>query len=92
MGLVKTFQHDDPLQLRAVEIPEGDLRFQAIAIIEEFLMMGASGPDLVKMFNDPFYSGLTYLTRRLGEQTIRKLVDESVERTPSVRVHVTEHS
>ncbi len=76
--MTKTLEHDDPFQLNAVEIPDGDLELQARVIIEEFLRMGQSREELIRMFDDPFYGGTHQLTRALGQQRIIDLINAVV--------------
>lgn len=79
MGMVKEFEHSDPLELKGIEISGGDIEFQAKAMIGEFIAMGTSKEDLIRMFNDPFYAGIYHLTQLLGEDKIIDLINECLE-------------
>ena len=76
--MTKALEHDDPFQLNAVEIPGGDLGVQARIIIEEFLRIGHTREDLLRIFDDPFYRGTHQLTRVLGQQRIINLINTVV--------------
>lgn len=76
--MTKALEHDDPFQLNAVEIPGGDLGIQARVIIEEYLRIGHTREDLLRLFDDPFYVGTYQLTRALGQQRIIDLINTVV--------------
>jgi hypothetical protein len=75
-GKEKEFEHDDPMELRAIALPGGDAEMQARAFIEEFLFMGMSKQELVDIFKNPFYSGAHRLYQKFGEDKIIALIDD----------------
>jgi hypothetical protein len=70
---MKEFEDDDPMELEAVVIPDGDLEEQARFMMEEFLGMGMPKEDVLDLFRNPFYLGTHRLYRMLGEEKIRRL-------------------
>lgn len=86
----KDFDHDDPFELKAIEVAGGDPQSQAKIFIEEFLMLDKSKEKLIQMFNDPFFTGMYHLTMILGKETIHQLIDESLKNTYSIRYNVSE--
>jgi len=75
-GRDKEFEHDDPMELRAVAMPGGDEEMQARAFIEEFLFMGMSKSELVEIFKNPFYAGAYRLYEKYGEEKIITLIND----------------
>lgn len=75
-GKEKDFEHDDPMELRAIEMPGGDEAMQAQAFIEEFLFMGMSKTELTGIFKNPFYAGAYRLYEKLGEKKIESMIDQ----------------
>ncbi len=71
---MKEFEDDDPMELAAVAIPDGDPEEQARSIMEEFLSMGMSKENVIGLFRDPFYQGTHRLYRKLGEERIARLI------------------
>lgn len=86
--MVKRYNPEDPFELRGTGIPEGDTEYQARSIIEEFLWSGMSEAEVLKLFEDPFYSGTFLLTQRLGRKTILRILKESRDAVPSFKVRV----
>ena len=74
MSNVKDFEHDDPMELRAVPVPDGDTEMQATVFIEEFLMMGVPKEELIGIFKNPFYDGAYRLYQNLGEGKIQSFI------------------
>lgn len=74
MSHEKKFEHDDPMELEAVWIPDGDLEAQARSFIMEFLAMGFSTTRLLELFHDPFYMGPNAILNKLGEQRVREII------------------
>lgn len=77
--MVKRFEQEDPLELRGVEIPAGNLEHQARVIMEEYLMMGTPREQVLHLFENPFFSGTHDLFRRLGRERIVRLLEETWE-------------
>jgi hypothetical protein len=75
-GKEKDFEHDDPMELRAVAMPGGSEEAQARAFIEEFLFLGTTKSELIEIFKNPFYSGAFLLYEKFGEEKIVSLIDE----------------
>lgn len=77
--MVKPFEPEDPLELKGVEIPAGDLDLQARIIMEEFFMMGMPPDQVLHLFENPFFSGTHTLFQKLGGDRIVRLVEETWE-------------
>lgn len=71
---MKEFEDDDPMELRAVSLPAGDIVQQASCVIEEFVSIGMSEDELMKLFQSPFYTGTFRMYQELGEHKIRQLI------------------
>ena len=74
------FEHDDPMELVGVALPDGDPDELAGAIVEEFLRMGLSDPELLGLFHDPFYAGPHAIWRSRGEAYVLGLIERGRER------------
>ena len=74
------FDEDDPMELVAVALPDGDPDEMACAIVEEFIRMGVSDQELLHLFHDPFYAGPHAIWRNRGEAYVQQLIDSSRER------------
>ena len=83
MGMVKEFEHDDPLVLRPAEAPGGDPVVQAKTYVEELIMAGVSMGQIIQMFHAPSYIGTHHLTRLLGSDRIMSIIEETAKETPS---------
>ena len=88
----KEFDHDDPFELKAMEIPGGDLEFQVRAFIDEFSSLGKSKDELIGMFNDRFYAGMYHLTVTLGIEKIIEIIDEEYKQMRSIHYKVSEQT
>ncbi|MFQ6616540.1 MAG: hypothetical protein ACE5HZ_07195 [Fidelibacterota bacterium] len=75
--MVKRFEPEDPLELRGIEVPSGDLENQARVIMEEFFMMGMPRDEVLHLFENPFFSGTHNLFQRLGRERTVRLLDET---------------
>ena len=71
---MKEFENDDPMELQAIVMPEGDLEAQARFIIEEFSSMGMPEQNILELFRNPFYTGTHRLYQHLGEKEIAELI------------------
>jgi hypothetical protein len=72
---------DDPQVLVGVSLP-GDEKTtleMAEAFADEFAQLGTGSEEILAMFRSPFYAGAHRAYTVLGELTLRRLIDESVE-------------
>ncbi len=77
----------DPHELVGVSIP-GDLdstRQMAATFADEFAALGFTGERLLEMFRRPRYAGAHRAYRMLGEEEVRRIIDESLELWGRVR-------
>lgn len=78
-GRNKDFEHDDPMELRAVAMPGGNEEAQARAFIEEFLFTGMSKSELIEIFKNPFYAGAYRLYEKYGEEKIVSIINNYID-------------
>jgi len=71
---MKEFEDDDPMELQAISIPEGDPQVQATAFAEEFLSMGLPKENVLELFRNPFYTGTYRLWVKLGDEKICQII------------------
>ena len=77
--MVKDYDKEDPFEMKAIEIPGGNIVHQAQVMSEEFRDMGTAQDELMKMFADPFYGGLFMAYSQLGKESIEKIVGQIYE-------------
>jgi hypothetical protein len=61
-------------------------RATAEQFAEEFARVGYSAPQILGLFNNPFFSGAHAALLALGEDAIRTIVVKAVVRWPAVRI------
>ena len=72
--MVKNYDKEDPFEMKAMEIPGGNIVHQAQVMSEEFRDMGTTEDELLNMFSNPFYGGLYMAYVQLGRETVEKIV------------------
>ncbi len=72
--MVKDYDKEDPFEMKAIEIPGGNIVHQAQVMSEEFRDMGTTEDELLNMFSNPFYGGLYMAYVQLGRETVEKIV------------------
>ena len=77
--MVKDYDKEDPFEMKAIEIPGGNIVHQAQVMSEEFRDMGTAQDELMKMFADPFYGGLYMTYVQLGKEAVKKIVYQVYE-------------
>ncbi len=77
--MVKNYDKEDPFEMKAMEIPGGNIVHQAQVMSEEFRDMGTMEEELLTMFANPFYSGLHIAFVQLGKESIEKIVHQVYE-------------
>ena len=78
--MVKDFDKEDPFEMKAIEIPGGNIYHQAQVMTEEFRDMGIAIEELKKMFADPFYGGLHMAYIQLGEKNVNKIIGQAYKK------------
>ncbi len=68
---------DDPMELVGVRLPVADdqaMGDMAECFVEEYVRLGHTADELMRMFQDPFYAGVHQAYRVLGEAHIGELI------------------
>ncbi len=72
---------DDPMERVGVRLPVPDgqtMRDMAECFVEEFVRLGHSADELMRMFRNPFYRGIHQAYQALGEAHIRELITQYI--------------
>ena len=77
--MVKDYDKEDPFEMKAMEIPGGNIIHQAKVMSEEFRDMGTTKDELLTMFSNPFYGCLFMAYSQLGKESIEKIVGQIYE-------------
>jgi len=72
--MVKKYDKEDPLEMKVMEIPGGDIEHQALVMAEEFRDMGTTEKELMNMFSNPYYGGLYMAYAQLGKESIENII------------------
>ena len=79
----KTFESEDPMELVGVsfeqEPDEEALDEMACSIVEEYMRMGWTGENILRLFHNPAFKLTHNILQQRGESYVRGLVD-SVDR------------
>jgi len=86
----KDIEADDPMELMGVVLPATAeaSREMAYAFAEEFVQMGYDGVRLLAVFKNPFYAGAHGAYQALGEEAVRKIINECVAAWGEIAVRV----
>ncbi len=70
----------DPQELVGVVLPGGaeETREMAYVFAEEFARMGHDGPQILRLFQNPFYAGAHGAYRALGHDATVGIIDDCV--------------
>jgi hypothetical protein len=71
---MKPAAEDDPMELVAVALAEGDSDQMAECLIEEFLLIGWSERQLMTLFTRPQFRATHLIYRERGEAHVRDLI------------------
>lgn len=85
--LTRPMEEGDPLELLACQVP-GDPLEMARCVIEEFFQLGGTAEQLRAMFSSDEFPALKALSRRLGEDIIGRLIDQTAALYTRFRVRV----
>jgi hypothetical protein len=72
--MVKKYDKEDPLEMKVMEIPGGNIERQALVMAEEFRDMGTTKKELTLMFSNPYYAGLYMAYVQLGKENIENII------------------
>ena len=78
----------DPQELVGVVLPGGpeETREMAYVFAEEFARIGHDGPQILRMFQNPFYAGAHGAYRALGHEATAAIINECVNVWGRVRL------
>jgi len=81
---------EDPLELVGISVPAtaDSMREMAYTFAEEFALMGYDAARLMKMFRGPRYAGAHRAHQVLGDDEVRRIVEECVSAFGGIRVVV----
>lgn len=65
---------DDPMELVAVTLPEGDADLAVACLVEEFVRLGMTDAQLLDLFRRPFYAGAHAIWKARGEEHVRQVI------------------
>jgi hypothetical protein len=82
---------DDPLNLHGFEVP-GDPVLMLRLLVEEYARLGADAEQILRLARDPFYHAFHGLFRLLGEQEMRRQVNQILRRCGVTRVRAREQT
>ncbi len=77
--MVKEYDKEDPFEMKAMEIPGGNIIQQAQVMAEEYRDMGMPQDELKKIFSDPFYGGLYVVYTQLGVDAVESIINQVYE-------------
>ena len=69
--MTKEFEPEDPMELVAVELPEGDIDQLLEDIVQEYLFMGWGPRQIFFLFRSPFYAATHQIYRQKGEAYVK---------------------
>ncbi len=72
---------DEPMELVGVCLPVPDdqaTRAMAECFVEEFVRLGHTADELMRMFQNPFYAGVHQAYQALGEAYIGELITKYI--------------
>lgn len=81
-GTPLPMHEQDPYELVGMVIPgeEGQTEAMALAVIEEFILLGWGEKRLMTLFNNPFYLGTYRIYQEKGEGYVQDLIAETCAR------------
>lgn len=80
-GAAKPAEAGDPMELKGVPVPEGDLEAMGEAFVEEFARLGLGEDEIYMLFARPRYFGTHLYFERYGAARTRDLIRRVASRT-----------
>ena len=81
---MKPFDEDDPYELIGVGLSDGNLDEMAECIVDEYIRLGWTDEQLLRLFTRPFFVMTHRIYRQKGEDWVRVLVQRVREKwTPT---------
>ncbi len=79
---------DDPMEFNGVALPGNSMEAMAGCFVEEFIMMGYTDEQLLKMFRDPFYVAVNMVYKEKGEAFVTALIQQARSKLGTFRFRV----
>jgi hypothetical protein len=78
----KEFEVEDPMNLVGMVLPgeQGQLEAMAECFIEEYVRLGWDEQRLMTLFTSPMFLGTHRIYRQKGEDYVRKLIRQTLDR------------
>ncbi len=70
----KEFDPEDPMELVAVALPEGDPDQQIDDVVQEYLFMGWTPLQILYLFRSPHYGATHQIYRRKGHDYVKERI------------------
>lgn len=77
---MKASAPDDPMELVAIGLADGDPDYMAECLVEEFLLLGWNERQLMNLFTRPFFRATHRIYREQGEAHVRALIQRVAAR------------
>ena len=72
--MAKAFEPEDPMELVAVALPEGDPDHQMDDLVQEYLFMGWKPLQILFLFRSPQYLATHQIYRQKGEAYVKERI------------------
>jgi hypothetical protein len=84
----KEFEADDPMELVGVVLPADAeaTRDMAYVFAEEFARLGFDSRRILRLFRQPFYAAAYQAYCALGEDAVRRIIEECTQIWGRVRI------
>jgi hypothetical protein len=76
----KPFEDEDPMELIALALPDGDTAEMVECIVEEFVRMGLDDRELMCLFRSPIYYTPHAIYREKGEDYVNTVIQRMREK------------
>ncbi|MBI2321319.1 MAG: hypothetical protein HYU88_04310 [Chloroflexi bacterium] len=73
----KDYEPDDPMALRGVGLPAGSADAMAACLVEEYVRLGYSDQQLLRLFRSPAFAATHALYRGRGEAWLHGLIGQA---------------
>ncbi len=71
---MKPLEANDPWEIVAVPLPEGDPDYMVECLIEEYVLLGWNHSQLMSLFTRPFFSMTHQIYLEKGEAYVRSMI------------------
>ncbi len=73
---MKEAEPQDPMELVALAVPEGDMDYMAECVVEEYALLGWSDKQLMTLFSHPMFQATHRIYQDKGEEYVRSLIQK----------------